>query len=107
MKKYKVIVTPRAQQDIKAYVDYIKNTFKNPQAARSVFEDYVKTRKTLSLMAETIQEQNSELLNRRGLKRINFRNHDYFMLFWIDCNNIVRITNIFHDLEDFESKLDR
>ncbi len=106
MKKYKVIVTPRARQDIKAYVDYIKNTYKNPQAARSVFEDYVKTRKALSLTAGTIREQDSELLKRRGLKRINFRNHSYFMLFWID-NDIVSITNIYHDLEDFESKLDR
>ncbi len=104
MKKYRVIVVPRAQQDLKAHLDYIKKEFKNPKAAQNVYDDFVKTKKALALTAESIQEQSSEILKQRGLKRINFRNHGYFMLFCI-FDGVVRITNIFHDLEDYERKL--
>ena len=104
MKKYKVIVTPKAQQDLKEFVDYIKNKYKNPQAAQSLLDDFVKTRKALSMTAGSIKESEIEKLKQAGLKRINFRKHRYFLLFRMD-DDAVRITNVFCDLQDYENKL--
>lgn len=44
MKSYKVVVTIDAQEDIKRYLRYIRNVKKNPQAAKSILDDYIATR---------------------------------------------------------------
>lgn len=58
----------------------------------------------LEIVAEILNEPENEILKSKGLKRINFRKHDYFMLYHIE-GKIVYVTNIFHALEDFENKL--
>ena len=104
MKKYRVVITPKAQADLKGKLAYIRDRLKNPQAVQSVYNDYKQTRKALEEMAETIREPDSDELRKRKLKRINFRSHNYFMLFRIRDDR-VEITNIFHGTEDFENKL--
>ena len=83
---------------------YIRDHLKNPQAVQSVYNDYKLTRKVSEEAAETIREPDSVELKKRDLKRINFRTHNYFMLFRIRDNR-VEITNTFHGSEDFENKL--
>ena len=39
-----------------------------------------------------------------GYRRINFLSHRYFMLYRIE-NNIVYVDNIFHELQDYENKM--
>ena len=39
-----------------------------------------------------------------GYHRINFLSHRYFMLYRIE-NNTVYVDNIFHELQDYESKM--
>lgn len=51
-----------------------------------------------------MREPDSDKLRERGLKRINFRAHNYFMLFRIRDDR-VEIIDIFHGSEDFENKL--
>lgn len=104
MKKYKAVITKQAQEDLRGKLAYIRNHLKNPQAVQSVYNDYKLTRKTLEELAETIREPDSVELRSREMKRINFRMHNYFMLFRIR-NDRVEITNIFHGSEDYENKL--
>ena len=104
MKKHKAVITKQAQADLKGKLAYIRDRLKNTQAVQSVYDDYRLTRKTLEEVAETIREPDSMELKRRGLKRINFRTHNYFMLFRIRDDR-VEMTNIFHSSEDFENKL--
>ncbi len=105
MKKYRVIVSPDAKDDLRRALTYIKKELKNPQAARSVMDDYITTRKTLSKTAGSLKESESDsICGKRGLKRINFLRHNYFILFRLDGDDAV-VTNIFHDLEDYENKL--
>lgn len=67
-------------------------------------QDYRETRESLSRIAGSIKEADSEKLRERNLKRINFRRHDYFLLFRID-GEVATVTNVFHFLEDYENKL--
>ena len=104
MKEYKAVITKQAQANLRGKLAYILDRLKNPQAVQSVYEDYKLTRDTLEEVADTIREPDSMELKRRDLKRINFRTHNYFILFRIQEDR-VEITNIFHDSEDFENKL--
>lgn len=104
MKKYKVVLTKQAQADLRGKLVYIRDRLKNPQAVQSVYDDYKLTRKALKKVAETIREPDSKELEKRDLKRVNFRTHNYFMLFRIRDDK-VEIINIFHGSEDFENKL--
>lgn len=105
MKKYRVIVSPDAKEDLRRALAYIKKELKNPQAARNVMDDYIATRKTLSNTAASLKEPEPDsICGKRGLKRINFLRHNYFILFKLDGDDAI-VTNIFHGTEDYEEKL--
>ena len=104
MKKYRVVATKQAQNDLRQKLAYIRDHLKNPQDVQNVYSDYKETRAALSENAGSIHEPTSEKLKERGLKRINFRRHNYFMLFRV-VGNRAEITNIFHGTEDYENKL--
>ena len=101
---YKVEVTSDAHAALDDYISYILFEFRSDQAAQSVLDDYEETLKTLSLVAGSIRKSTNSKLAMRGLQRINFRRHDYFMLFKFD-GNVVTVTNIFHSSQDYENKL--
>ena len=104
MRIYSVKVTPDARADLKRYLRYIKNNLNNPQAVRTVAQDFRDTKNKLKTVAGSIAEPESEKLKKRGLRRINFQRHEYFLLYRIS-DDIVEITNMFHGSEDFENKL--
>ena len=104
MVRYKVVVAPRANEDMKRYVAYLANVKKSKQAAQALFDDYRKTKKRLADVAGMIKESDNEKIRARDLKRLNFDKHNYFLFFRVK-NNTAEIVAIFHSLEDFENKL--
>ena len=104
MKKYRIVITKKAQADLRDKLAYIRDRLNNLRAVQSVYDDYKLTWKALEEVAETIREPDSVELKKRNLKRINFRTHNYFMLFRIRENR-VEIINIFHGSEDYGNKL--
>ncbi len=104
MKKYRVFVTDDAKHDLRKYIRYLKEVKKSPQAAKNVMADYTTTRKSLETLAGSIKEPESIELIKRELKRINFKKHNYFLLFRIEDDKAY-VTNMFHGLEDYENKL--
>ena len=104
MKHYRVVITNDAKADLQRYKDYILYHFQNVQAAKSFLQDFRDTRKELENTAGILAVPDSEALQSRSLKRCNFRKHNYFLLFRIN-DSTVFVTNIFHFLEDYESKL--
>ncbi len=106
MKKYRIIVAPRAQKDIRKYINYLRNVKKSTQAAQALFDDYRKTQKRLAETADIIKDPDNEKLKERQLKRINFVKHNYFLLFRIR-EDTVEIAAMFHELEDYDNKLPR
>lgn len=104
MKEYKPVVTADAREDLKDHLGYIKRQFKNKQALTNVREDFKKTAASLATRADTIKDPESEALLKRGLKRINFEKHDYFLLFSVK-DDTVEVMRMFHFLQDYENKL--
>lgn len=104
MKKYRIIVTPDAEEDLNKYIVYLIEKKKNPQAVRNLLKDFRETKNCLSNVAGSLKDPENEKMIERGLKRINFLHHNYFMLYYID-KEIAYITQIFHGLENFEDKL--
>ena len=51
MMKYNVKVTPDAEKDLKAYLTYLYNVKRNPQAVKNVIEDFNETANMLSTVA--------------------------------------------------------
>ena len=95
MKKYKVIVTPDAEHDLKAYLKYLRDIKKNPQAVKNVLNDFRDTIKLLRDVAGSLAEPESEKLVTRSLRRINFKRHNYFMLYYIDSSDVVECVKVF------------
>lgn len=104
MKCYRVVVSIDAKEDLKRYIRYLRQVKLSPQAAKNVLEDFKATRKSLSICAGSIAQPISEKLRERGLRRLNFQKHNYFLLYKLE-GELAIITNIFHGLEDFENKL--
>ena len=104
MKRYKVYITGRAFSDLRIRIGYLRNEKKSMQAAQALFDDYRETRSILANIAGALAESHDEKLKRRGLKRINFLHHNYFMLFKIEKEKVF-IVRVFHGLEDYQNKL--
>ena len=104
MKTFKVVITREARDDLRRYLDYIRQRFMNPQAIKSVRDDFYETAAALRTTAETIAQPENEQMRRRNLKRINFQRHGYFLIFRI-VGDTVQIIQVFHRLEDYENKL--
>ncbi|MBR3504017.1 MAG: hypothetical protein IKO07_07205 [Clostridia bacterium] len=104
MKTYKVLVGPEAKKQMRRHLAYIKNKLKNPQAAESVYDDFIASAGKLSIIAGSVKEPEDAELIRRGLKRMNFERHEYFMLYKVDDDE-AKITNVFHFRENFIAKL--
>lgn len=101
---YKVIVSKSAEDDLDSFLEYIIFAKQNPDAAESVLEDYYETVCRLATIAGSLPEPESEILKEKGLKRINFRKHNYFALYHIDGQTVF-VDKIYHDLQDVESIL--
>ena len=104
MKTYRVVITSEAKEDLKRYLAYIQHRLQNPQAAKNVAQDFRKTKDQLKTIAGSLAESESETLRSRNLKRLNFQQHDYFLLFRVN-GNAAEVVSIFHSLEDYEKKL--
>lgn len=65
--------------------------------------DFSQTKDELKKSAGSLADPESKKLLEKRLKRINFRSHEYFA-YRIEGSRVF-VTNMFHDLEDYESKL--
>ena len=104
MKTYKVVAAERALKDIRRITNYLMYDKMNPQAAKSVFDDFFQTAEKLSYIADILPVSYNSDLRTRGLIRMNFLHHNYFLLFRIR-RDTAEITNVFHAKENYEKKV--
>ena len=102
MKLYIVTITPEAEQDLERFFAYLERKLLNPQAADAFLEDYEDTVRTLIQTAGSIRIGEHPTLKSRNLRRINFRHHNYFLLFHINGDNAV-VDAIGHTLQDIDN----
>ena len=101
---YKVIVSRNAIADLAKYINYLLVEKQSRQAAVNTLNDYEETLKELEVVAGSLKILENPKLSERGLRRINFRRHNYFILYFIEDDTAV-VTNVFHSSEDFENKM--
>lgn len=101
---YKIVLTSDAEEDLDRFIKYLLLEKKSEQAARNVLDDFEATKESLSHVAGSLKICDNPKLRALGYRRINFLSHRYFMLYRI-VDNIVFIDNIFHELQDYESRM--
>lgn len=101
---YKIVMSKDAEEDIDRFVTYLLFEKKSEQAARNLINDFEATKINLTNVAESLKLCDNPKLRELGYHRINFLSHRYFMLYRIE-NDTVYVDNIFHELQDYENKL--
>lgn len=102
--EYKVFVTDNAQEDLENFVRYLILEKESFQAAENLLYDYDATIESLKIVAGSLKLCENRKLAMLGYHRINFLSHRYFMLYRIE-GDIVFVDNIFHELQDYENKM--
>ena len=101
---YRVVITSDAEEDLDKFIKYLLFEKENPQAAQNVLNDFDATTESLKRVAGSLKLCDNPRLRKQGYRRINFLNHRYFMMYRIE-DDVVYIDNIFHELQDYESKM--
>ncbi len=101
---YRVVVTKDAEEDLDQFIKYLIFEKENMEAAQNVLDDYDATIQTLKIVAGSLKLCENPRLRQLEYRRINFLNHRYFMLYRIE-DDVVIIDNIFHELQDYESRM--
>lgn len=101
---YKVVLTRGAEKDLDRFITYLLFEKKSEQAAGNVLDDFEETKRILTYVAGSLKLCDHPHLRESGYRRINFLSHRYFMLYRIE-NDTVYIDGIFHELQDYENKL--
>ena len=81
-KKYKVIVQPEAQQDIREIVLYIARELAAPQAALDLEDEFAKEILSLANMPERVRIVDEEPWREGEVRKIRVKN--YYIYFVID-----------------------
>lgn len=101
---YKVVLTRGAEKDLDRFITYLLFEKKSEQAAGNVLDDFEETKRILTYVAGSLKLCDHPHLRESSYRRINFLSHRYFMLYRIE-NDTVYIDGIFHELQDYENKL--
>lgn len=101
---YNLIIPDRADGLIDERVSYLIDKFKNPQAAIHLLDGIAGIYDRLEENPYQFPDAKDEFLMRRGYREALIPDMEYKMLFRIDDNKVY-IIGLFHDLEDYVSKV--
>ena len=102
--EYKVVVTSDAEEDLDRFIRYLLFEKRSEQAATNVLNDFEATIRSLSQVAGSLKLCDNPRLKTLGYRKINFLSHRYFMLYRIE-DEMVYVDIIFHELQDYENKI--
>ena len=101
---YKIVLMRDAEENLDRFITHLLFEKKSEQAARNLLNDFEATKTSLSNVAGRLKLCDNPKLRLLGSRRITFLSHRYFMIYRIE-NNIVYVDNIFHELQDYENKM--
>ena len=101
---YDLIITDRADELIDERVNYLLNKFKNLQAAKHLLNGLDEVYDRLEDNPYQFPDSMDIYLMRRGYKEALIPEMDYKLVFRI-ADSKVYIVGLFHDLEDYVSKV--
>ena len=97
---FEVIIAPKALEQLDKYVEYIRFTLLNDDAANRVWADAVDTIDEMETVAGSLQLSRHPALKKLGYRVKMFKSHDYVMIYRIE-DNIVYVEGIYHMLQDY------
>lgn len=101
---YKLFVTDRAEELLAAIIAYHVCKLKNKEAARELLGEIDRRYTQIIDHPQMFQLSEDNFLKRRGYHRVAVRN--YLLLYLVnEKKKEVYIMGIFHNLEDYRSKL--
>ena len=98
----KVQMTRLAQSQLAQHVGYIRNKFKNPEAAKAVITDAKETKAELLNVAESLDYCKNPELRALGYRIVYFRRHRYLFVYSVR-GRIAYIEATYHELQDYEN----
>ncbi|MBQ9199193.1 MAG: type II toxin-antitoxin system RelE/ParE family toxin [Lachnospiraceae bacterium] len=101
---YNLIITDRADELIDDCVYYIINKLKNPKAAKHLLDGISKLYDRLEDNPYQFKDSKDDYLRKKGYKEALVLDMQYKIIFRIEENNVY-IVGLFHDLEDYFSKV--
>ena len=101
---YKIVLMRDAEENLDRFITYLLFEKNSEQAARNLLNDFETTKISLSKVAGSLKLCDNPKLRELGYRRINFLAHRYFMLYRIE-KDTVYVDNIFHELQDYENKM--
>ena len=102
---YNLVITDRADELIDASVSYIVNKLKNPQAAVHLLDGISEIYDRLEENPYQFGDAKDDYLKNRGYKEALVSDMQYKIVFRID-DNTVYVVGLFHDLEDYPTKVE-
>lgn len=102
MDLFEVIISPKALSQLNDYIDYLKYTLLNDQAACNLWQDALETRDHLSKVAGSLKFCDHPRLKKCGYHIIHFMRHRYLMLYRIE-GTTAYVDAIYHQLQDYEN----
>lgn len=104
LKKYTVIITPQAQEQIQQIINYIIFSIKAPDAAFRLMDLIENKINTLDSFPERIAVIENEPWHSQGLRKLSAKN--YFIYFWIDeKQSAVIVTAVIYNKRDQKRQL--
>ena len=101
---YRIIITDRADELIDSRVYYIINKLRNPQAARHLLDGIDEIYNRLEDNPFQFADSNDYFLRSRGYKEALIPEMNYKLIFRIDEKDVY-VVGMFHDLENYASKV--
>ncbi|MCD7844702.1 MAG: type II toxin-antitoxin system RelE/ParE family toxin [Oscillospiraceae bacterium] len=101
MVSFEVVFTPQAQTQLQNCINYIAHTLLNDIAAKSVYQDAMKTVAKLSSVAGSLPYCRHAKLQALGYRIISFKRHQYVMLYRINGKTVI-IDGVYHQKQDYE-----
>lgn len=101
---YRLIISRNVERQIDNLIDYLVNELKNPGAAKSVLEDINSAYSSLTVNAGVFAFCSDPILRSSGYRKYVLVDHDYLIIYRVEGAD-VRISGIFHTLENYAEKL--
>ena len=98
-KKWEVITTDDAEEDLDRFVGCLLQEKKNEQAATAVLDDYEETVDKLEGLAGALGPVNNPRLAALGYRKILFQRHNYYLIYHIEDKKAI-VDHMYHGLQD-------
>ena len=93
--KYKVIITPEAQEDIRNSIKYIARELANPQAAMALYGEFRKEIVSLDTMPSRYKVVEEQPWNALGVRKLKVKNYYVYYLTDDDAKTVSVVAVIY------------